>query len=91
MDKTNGENKPPIDEVQPVMQKLARGIQEELPTGWGFIVMAFPLDDKMGRLNYISNGSRKDVLEMLKQFLYRNRDPQAFNRHSDIINPGDEN
>jgi hypothetical protein len=78
-------------EIREKMQKLARGVQEELPPHWGFIIMCFPLDDKQGRLNYVSNGKREDVLQLLKEFLYRNRHPGEWNSHRDAINPHDSN
>lgn len=80
------------NEVKEKMQKLARGIQEELPPDWGFVIMVFPLGDRLGRLNYISNGKREDVLELLKQFLYRNKNKDAWGKDNhDTINPHDGN
>jgi hypothetical protein len=79
------------NEVREQMQKLARGVQEELPPDWGFIIMAFPINDPLGRLNYISNGNRDAVLKLLKEFLYRNKDSGAWNKHLDTLNPNDGN
>lgn len=69
----NEPNEKPTDEIQPVLQKLGKGIQEEIPPHYKFALMVFHPDDKLGRLNYISNAEREVVLEMLKQFLYRQK------------------
>lgn len=65
------------NEVQEKLQKLARGIIEEIPPQWGFILMAFPLD-KSGRLNYVSNGKRSAVMDLLRKFVNRTKTPGAF-------------
>ena len=79
------------NDVKDKMKKLAMCVQEELPPDWGFIIMCFPLGDKAGRLNYISNGNRSSVLKLLREFLYRNKNPGDWNRHRDTINPHDGN
>jgi hypothetical protein len=63
------------------MQKIGHLVDEEIPTGWGFVVMAFPLGDQAGRLNYVSNGKREDVEVMLKRFLKRARKQKDWGRH----------
>ena len=60
-------------EIRDRMKKLGGGIQEELPPNWGFALMVFPLGDKQARLNYISNGKRSDVMDLLRQFVYRSK------------------
>ncbi len=52
------------------MQKIGRLIDEELPDGWGFCLMAFPFNEP-GRTNYISNGKRSDVIRSLRAFIKR--------------------
>jgi hypothetical protein len=68
-------NNQPNDEVQEKLRKLARGITEEIPPDWGFVLMAFPL--RGGGINYISNGKRKHVMKLLRDFVYKNKDVEA--------------
>jgi len=35
----------------------------------GFILMVFPFDDRPGRLNYVSNANREDVITLLTEQL----------------------
>jgi hypothetical protein len=51
------------------MQKIARKVDEELPQGWGFAVLAFPFGEGEGRINYVSNGNREDVVKVVRQWL----------------------
>lgn len=51
------------------MQRLASLIDNELPDGWGFFVMAFPFGDAKGRMNYVSNAKREDVHRLMREFL----------------------
>jgi len=37
----------------------------------GFVLMTFPFGDGEGRVNYISNGERKDVVATMKQQIAR--------------------
>ena len=61
-------------EVQEKLRKLALGIIEEIPPEWGFVLMTFPIGDKLGRMNYISNGKHEDVIKLLRDFVYRNKE-----------------
>lgn len=51
------------------MQKIARLVDEELPQGWGFFVMAFPFGESKGRMNYVANARREDIVKVMKEFL----------------------
>lgn len=51
------------------MQQIARMIDEELPQGWGFFLMAFPFNHEPGRMNYVSNAKRETVHELMREFL----------------------
>jgi hypothetical protein len=66
----NEQDKQP-DEIQPVLAKIARGVTEEIPPNYAFVIMVFPKGKVSAKMNYISNEPRKNVLEVLKQFLYR--------------------
>lgn len=64
------------------MQKIARLVDEELPSGWAFIVLAMPMGESEGRVNYASNGCREDVINLLTNFL-QNAKEDRIDRHSD--------
>jgi len=51
------------------MQKLGRLVDEELPQGWGFFIMAFPFNDAPGRMNYVANGQQADILKLMREFI----------------------
>jgi hypothetical protein len=51
------------------MQKIAHLVNEELPAGWGFFVMAFPFNDAPGRMNFVSNAERDHIYELMKEFI----------------------
>lgn len=50
------------------MQKIAQKVQDELPEGFGFIVLTFKFNEK-GQMIYISNANREDVVEAMKEFI----------------------
>ncbi|MEW6304866.1 MAG: hypothetical protein AB1705_15430 [Verrucomicrobiota bacterium] len=59
-----------VDEnVRERMRKIAAAVDEELPVGWGYVALTFPFDERPGRINYVSNGRREDVLVALRDFL----------------------
>jgi len=39
---------------------------------YGFALFVFPLDDVDGRMNYVSNARREDMLAAIKEFIARN-------------------
>lgn len=55
-------------EVVGKLQALGKGINKELPFGWGFVLLAFPYGHD-GRLNYISNSERGDVVRAMYEFI----------------------
>lgn len=56
------------EKVKGKMQTIARKVKEELPKNWGFIVLAFEFGEE-GLLTYVSNADRKDVVEVMKEFI----------------------
>jgi hypothetical protein len=60
----------PIDEAyHDLMNALAHGIAEVLP-GKGFALLMFDLNEpRAGRINYISNGKREDIITAMKEFI----------------------
>lgn len=51
------------------LQHIARLIDDELPMGWGFVLLAFPFQALEGRLNYVSSGRREDIRRIVKEWL----------------------
>lgn len=66
------------------MQKIARLVDEQLPQGWAFIVIAAPFEKAEGRVNYVSNAKRQDVQTLLTNFLQVLKEG-GFGVHSDRI------
>lgn len=50
------------------LQAIGRTVDRQLPYGWGFIVLAFPFGAG-GRMNYVSNAERADVVRALYEFI----------------------
>jgi hypothetical protein len=56
------------DKVKRDMQALARHIDHQLPYGWGFVLLTFPFEQG-GRLNYVANADRADVVRSMYEFI----------------------
>lgn len=54
--------------VKSKMQGIAKKVQDELPEGFGFIVLAFKFNAK-GQMMYVSNANREDVVISMKEFI----------------------
>lgn len=54
--------------VKANMQKLAKLVNEQLPVGWGFVVLAFSFGAD-GRMNYVANANRQDVVRAMYEFI----------------------
>lgn len=54
--------------VRSNLQAIARIVDKQLPFGWGFIILAFPFGEG-GRMNYVSNADRPDVVRALYEFI----------------------
>ena len=50
------------------LQKIARSIDHQLPYGWGFVLLAFPFGAG-GRMNYLANAERTDVVRAMYEFI----------------------
>ena len=56
------------------MQKIARKVDEELPNGYGFVVLAFEFEDSDGReMLYVSNANREDVVKAMEEFAQKTK------------------
>lgn len=58
------------------MQSLARHIDNQLPFGWGFVLLAFPFGAD-GRMNYVANGKREDVVRVMYEFIEATKEQWA--------------
>lgn len=56
------------EKVKSKMQTIARKVNEELPEGYGFIVLGFKFNDA-GEMIYVSNADRQDVVKAMKEFI----------------------
>lgn len=54
--------------VKGKMQGIAKKVQDELPEGFGFVVLAFKFNEK-GQMMYVSNANREDVVQSMKEFI----------------------
>jgi len=54
--------------VRSDLQALARHVDKQLPYGWGFVVLAFPFGAG-GRMNYVANAERADVVRAMYEFI----------------------
>jgi hypothetical protein len=59
----------PDEYTRDKMQQLAREIDDQLPVGWGFILLCFPFGDEPGRTNYVANATREDAKKLMKEFI----------------------
>ena len=56
-------------EANAVLEEIAKNIQEKLPDGMGFSLLAFEFGDEDGRkMMYVSNADREDVQESMLEF-----------------------
>ncbi len=52
------------------MQKIARKVDEELPSGYGFVVLAFNFGEgKDNEMMYVSNANRQDIVKAMKEWI----------------------
>jgi len=62
---------------KPVIHRVAQAVKAELPPHTGFIVFVFPFDrdrilgDSEPRLSYVSNGERKDCINLIKEWMLK--------------------
>jgi hypothetical protein len=54
--------------VRSDLQAIAKTVDRQLPYGWGFVVLTFPFTSG-GRLNYIANAERSDVVRVMYEFI----------------------
>lgn len=58
------------EQLKGKMKKIAQKVDEELPKGFGFIVLAFPFGKNIeNEMLYVSNSERADVILAMKEFI----------------------
>jgi hypothetical protein len=62
--------------VRADLQALGRHVDHQLPYGWGFVVLAFPFGAG-GRMNYVSNAQRADVVRAMYEFIEATKEKWA--------------
>ena len=56
--------------VKGKMQKIARKVDEELPNGYGFVVLAFNFgESEDNEMMYVSNANRQDIVKAMKEWI----------------------
>ena len=66
-----------------MLQNIARDIQEKLPDGMGFTLLAYEFENvtKDKKMLYVSNSNREDVMAAMVEFLEKNlNDPEMFGK-----------
>jgi hypothetical protein len=72
------------DNTRVAMQKIARLVDEQLPDKWGFVVLAFPFNSTPGRMNYVANAKREDIVRSMREWLRKTE--AEFATHADGAN-----
>jgi hypothetical protein len=69
------------------MQAIARSVKRQLPDGWAFVVLAFPFGSG-GRMNYVANADRVDVVRAMYEFIEATK--QQWARHEPGLGTSDD-
>lgn len=61
----------PMNEfVKSKLHKIAKKVDEELPNGYGFVVLAFNFGEgKDNEMMYVSNADRQDIVKAMKEWI----------------------
>lgn len=58
--------------VKSKMQLIAKKVDEELPEGYGFVVLAFPFGESPNNeLMYASNANRVDIVKVMEEWIIK--------------------
>jgi hypothetical protein len=78
--RTREQEEPAEDSIRPMLNGLGRAIadllrQHNQTTGdhYAFCLLMFQTGTSNGRMNYLSNANREDMLDSMAEFLERNR------------------
>lgn len=69
------------------LQRLGKLVDSQLPYGWGWIILTFPFGAD-GRMNYISNAERADVIRTMYEFIAATK--QGWAEHVPDAEPGSQ-
>jgi hypothetical protein len=61
-------NEDELKQVRQNLQGMGRYIDKQLPYRWGFVLLTFPFGAD-GRMEYVSNAQRADVVRALYEFI----------------------
>lgn len=69
-------------QVRDTLQSIAVDVENKLPKGMGFTLLAYEFGDgEDKRLLYVSNSDRESVLQAMVEFLKKNvNDPKMFGK-----------
>lgn len=67
-------SRPGHEEIEPRVAAQMRGVGRAIEaalegTGYGYTLLVWPIGDADGRMNYISNGAREDMIAALKELV----------------------
>ena len=54
--------------VKSRLQSIAEKVNNELPTGFGFVVLSFAFGNQ-GQMMYVSNANREDIVKAMKEWI----------------------
>lgn len=61
--------------VKSKMQRIARKVDEELPSGYGFAVLVFNFGEgKDNEMMYVSNADRQDIVKAMEEWIEKTKD-----------------
>lgn len=61
--------------VKSKMQRIARKVDEELPSGYGFAVLVFNFGEgKDNEMMYVSNAERQDIVKAMEEWIEKTKD-----------------
>ena len=61
-------------EIENKLKGIGKIIGKELPFGWGFTLLMFDFNKTDGSMFYMSNGSRKDVIKSMIEFISKQKE-----------------
>jgi len=76
-------------QVRDRLQKIATEVDAQLPYGWGFVVLAFPFGAD-GRMNYVANAKRPDVVRAMYEFIQRSKEAAWGTHEADEMEAGSQ-
>ena len=59
----------PNERIKRRMRQIINNVEQQIPDGWGVVVLTFPFSQNNGELIYGSNANREDVVNCMKEFI----------------------